>query len=444
MPTVNHFMLAARKKVRGIRRPWLEWARRRDLRRRRVALSTFPAVVTLEMTARCNLVCVTCRRFHVHEEHSTVRGVKGATEVKDVVGSSGYLEPPIFERCLDLVRDTTSVEMTGYGEPMLNPHFHDYARRLKARGHRLSTITNGTILNERNIEKLIENRFDMISVSVDGVEAETLAAVRGVDREVLLGNLRRLRALKAERGLGRRDPPRLGACFVMARFNIREMPDVVRVLVDLGLDHFYAQNLEACMSPEVLGPHLLYTDPEARAEAMRRVEETRRICREHGVRVSITPIPSAREGWEPPGADLDTALETLRGTTALRVPPARRYRPLAEIRAEQVAPPAPEAAAAAELNAGPPGREPHETAALTHLPDRLERENRRCLDFFRYAYVAWNGKVLSCCLERHAVGDLNVEDAASIWNGPVYRRLRRAYFEQGIRSVCEGCSRILE
>ncbi|MBN2489493.1 MAG: SPASM domain-containing protein, partial [Planctomycetes bacterium] len=85
-----------------------------------------------------------------------------------------------------------------------------------------------------------------------------------------------------------------------------------------------------------------------------------------------------------------------------------------------------------------------ESAALVRLPERLVRENRRCLDFFRYAYVAWNGKVLSCCLERHAVGDLHVEDAASLWNGPVYRRLRRACFEQGIRSVCPGCSRILE
>lgn len=448
MPSLAQLPLIARKKMRGLRRPWLEWGRRRDLREGRVALSVMPAVVTLEMTARCNLVCVTCRRYHVHEEKSDVRAVRGAKSVDDVVGSSGYLEPAVFERCLDLVRDATSVEMTGYGEPMLNPHFHDFARQLKRRGHRLSTITNGTILNAANIEKLIENRFDMISVSVDGVEAETLAAVRGVNRDTLFGNLELMQRMKAERGLGRRDPPRLGACFVMARFNIREMTEVVRALHDLGLDHFYAQNLEACTSPEVLGPHLLYTDPAAREEALRHVAETERFCRERGVRTSITPIPSARDGWEPPGADLDEALELLRGSAGLRTPPRRRYRPIEEIRAEMSEPLDPVAAAAAAPNGEPSdpesgGGAAGERASVVPLPERLARENERCLDFFRYAFVAWNGKVLSCCLERHAVGDLNLESALTVWNGPIYRDLRRAYHEKGISTVCAGCSRLM-
>lgn len=443
MPSLGQLPLIARKKMRGLRRPLLDWARRRDLKEGRVALRVMPAVVTLEMTARCNLACVTCRRYHVHEEHSTVRAVRGAESVSDVVGSSGYLEPAVFERCLDLVRDATSVEMTGYGEPMLNPHFHDFARRLKRRGHRLATITNGTILNRANIEKLIENRFDMISVSVDGVEAETLQAVRGVDRATLFGNLELMQRMKAERGLGRRDPPRLGACFVMARFNIREMAAVVRTLHDLGLDHFYAQNLEACTSPEVLGPHLLYTDPAVREEAVRCVAATEQFCREHGVRTSITPIPTEREGWEPPGVDLEEALDRLRGSAGLRVPPRRRYRPIEEIRAEMGVALDPEVAAAAAPNGDPSGLVRGERANVVPLPERLARENERCLDFFRYAFVAWNGKVLSCCLERHAVGDLNLESAATVWNGPIYRGLRRAYHERGISAVCAGCSRLM-
>ena len=247
----------SRKKMRGLRRPLLEWRRRRDLKQRRVVLSTLPDVVTLEMTARCNLTCVTCRRYHVHEEYSEVRGVMGAPAVEDVVGSSGTMEPHIFQRCMALVRDASSVEITGYGEPMLNPNFHTYARRLKEQGHRLSTITNGLLLVEKNIRPLIDNRFDMISVSVDGLEPATLKTVRGVDKDVLFGNLERLKKMKEAMGLGPGDAPRLGACFVMARFNIREMPGLVRELIPLGLRHFYAQNLEAGTAPEVLGPHLL-------------------------------------------------------------------------------------------------------------------------------------------------------------------------------------------
>lgn len=426
-----------RKKIRGLRRPLLEWRRRRDLKQRRVVLSTLPDVVTLEMTARCNLTCVTCRRYHVHEEYSEVRGVKGARAVEDVVGSSGTMEPHIFERCLALVRDASSVEITGYGEPMLNPDFHTYARRLKHRGHRLSTISNGLLLVEKNIHSLIDMRFDLISVSVDGLAPATLKAVRGVDRAVLFGNLEKLKRMKEARGLGPGDAPRLGVCFVMARFNIREMPDLVRELIPLGLRHFYAQNLEAGTAPEVLGPHLLHTDPGVREEAERILEETRKICSENGIPASITPLPTEKEGWEPEGADLDEALTRLREAAGKRVPPRRRYQP-----------PGGGSTAGPDLRAtvekGGSRPDFREKAKLVSLSQRQERENRRCLDLFRYAFVAWNGKVLSCCLERHAVGDLNLETAETLWNGPQYRDLRRAYFEKGISSVCPGCSRIME
>ncbi len=432
-------LATARKKLRGVRKPFVERMRRRELERGDVVLSTMPAKVTLEMTARCNLVCVTCRRYHVHEERSTVRALKGEKAVTDIVGSSGYMEPRIFERALDLVRDAHEIELTGYGEPMLNPDFHDYARQLKQRGHRLHTITNGTILNEANIAKLIENRFDMISVSVDGVSEDALSAVRGVDKKVLFDNLERMRAMKEAAGLGPMDAPKLGVAFVMARFNIREMPEVVRALIPLGLNHFYAQNLEACTSPEVLGPHLLYTDPDVREEAQRIVDETEALCRDNDVRVDITPIPTCgREGWEPEGVAIDDALAVLRGTSALRIPPKRRYEALKEVQQRQ------DDAFVDTVDADADAIDRSERAAITELPARLVRENARCLDFFRYAFVAWNGKVLSCCLERYAVGDLNRQRADAIWNGPLYRRLRRAYHERGIRSVCEGCSRIMD
>jgi hypothetical protein len=83
-------------------------------------------------------------------------------------------------------------------------------------------------------------------------------------------------------------------------------------------------------------------------------------------------------------------------------------------------------------------------AAAAALTDKQLRENQRCLDFFRYCLVTWSGKVLSCCFERFAVGDLNLQSAEQIWNGPVYRDLRRSYFEQGIGSICEGCTRVLD
>jgi len=187
----------------------------------------------------------------------------------------------------------------------------------------------------------------------------------------------------------------------------------------------------------VLGPHLLYTDPEVREEAERILEETRRICRDSGIPVSITPLPTKREGWEPEGAGLDEARIRLQDAAAERIPPRRRYPPLRE-----ESPTGSDRGVALEEASAPP--DPGEKAILVPLSQQQRRENRRCLDLFRYAFVAWNGKVLSCCLERHAVGDLNLETADTVWNGPKYRDIRRAYFEKGISTICPGCSRIME
>ena len=428
----------ARKKIRGLHRPLREWMRQREYKERKVALSLRPAEITLEMTARCNLICVTCRRYHVHEEHSNVRGVYGAKEVNDIVGSSGYMAPQVFERAVDLARDANSVDLAGYGEPMMNPNFHEYARILKRRGHRLNTISNGTLLNKKNIQKLIDNRFDRISVSIDGVEEKTLKIVRGVDKTELFDNLELFQKMKAERGLGPDDAPRLSVSFVMARFNIREMPKLARKLAELGLNNFYAQNLEAEANPQFLGKHLLYTDPEVRDEAMRHIEETKRFCTENGITYDIKEIPTEPAGWEPEGIPLDESLDAFNGTALSNVPPKRNYRPLDEIEAER------QEAVASCTAPGVAHLPKKEKADSGRLSPLLERENLRCPDFFWFAFVAWNGKVLSCCFERHGVGDLNLQTAEEIWNGETYRHLRRSYFERGIRSVCEGCSRIME
>ena len=445
LPTLGLLRTKVRKQVRRLRRPQLERTRSRERAERRLALTTGPAKVSLEMTARCNLECTHCRRFHFQEEYSAVRGVFGAEAVTDVVGSSGYMEPAVFARCLDLVRDAESVELAGYGEPMMNPHFHEYARLLKQRGHHVNTITNGTLLTAANVQALVDNRLDLISVSIDGLEADTLRVVRGVDRDELFAGLERLRAAKEAAGLGPHDAPRLCVAFAMARFNIREMPGLVRRLLDFGLHGFFAQNLEVVSAPDVLGPHLLHTDAAAREEAMALVNETKALCAAHDVECNIHPIPSAGEGWEPPGVPLDDAFAHLAAHVAERQfgpqREKRRYRPLAEIADERRDLAVASARPADELI---PALPPLQTARDVTLDPQALRENERCLDFFRFAFVAWNGKVLSCCFERHPVGDLNLQTADEVWNGKPYRTLRRTFFEQGIATACGSCSRILD
>jgi len=430
------------------RRKLLPRLREEDMKERRVILRAGPHHVTLEMTTRCNLNCAHCRRFNVHEEGSETRGVFGEEVVEDLVGGSGYMDDAVFERSLDLVRDTEWVSLTGYGEPMLHPRYFDFAARLKERGHTLDSISNGTLLNDANVQKLVDHRFDLLSVSIDGLEDRTLRTIRGVSADVVFGGLERLAKAKRAAGLGRDDAPRISINFAMGRMNIREMPALARKLAEYDVHVFYAHILETASWKDGLAPQLIYTDPKVREEAAQIVEQTKAICTQLGINTDFRPIPHNGMGDEMAGVDLDSAFEVFERAVTERGSEKRVYKPLAAIDMERRRM-AERAKARLAHGDGPKGGGCNGGGCSPFAgPDRLSAqeklENERCLDFFRYAFVTWSGKVISCCFERFGCGDLNLQTAEEVWNGSDYQKLRRGYWEDGMRWVCHGCSRILD
>jgi hypothetical protein len=143
------------------------------------------------------------------------------------------------------------------------------------------------------------------------------------------------------------------------------------------------------------------------------------------------------------GIDLDSAFEVFEQAVRENEQPKRVYKPLAAIDNERrrLA-----ERAKARLQTGLGNKKA--CGSPFAGPDRLSAheklENERCLDFFRYAFVTWSGKVISCCFERFGCGDLNLQTAEEVWNGPDYQKLRRGYWEDGLRWVCHGCSKILD
>ena len=73
----------------------------------------------------------------------------------------------------------SSVKLTG-GEPMLHPRFREIVSFLADAGLGITIETNGTLLNESLASFLREMGVGCISVSLDGADATTHEALRGV------------------------------------------------------------------------------------------------------------------------------------------------------------------------------------------------------------------------------------------------------------------------
>jgi MoaA/NifB/PqqE/SkfB family radical SAM enzyme len=65
------------------------------------------------------------------------------------------------------------------GEPLLNPEWADIARLLRASGLKLWLLTSGLSLAKH--ARRASELFDAITVSLDGTDRETYAAIRGLD-----------------------------------------------------------------------------------------------------------------------------------------------------------------------------------------------------------------------------------------------------------------------
>jgi radical SAM protein with 4Fe4S-binding SPASM domain len=69
----------------------------------------------------------------------------------------------------------------------------------------------------------------------------------------------------------------------------------------------------------------------------------------------------------------------------------------------------------------------------------LETRVLTCNELFKRLFITWDGKVLSCPLERFLLGDLDKSSVSKIWNGRGALRLRKDYYTKGSQVLCPNC-----
>lgn len=143
--------------------------------------SQFPSQVIVDMTEVCNLACVHCP----HPEFK-----------KSVHYQARYLDPELNAKMIGEVRQqgagyTQYIRYTAEGEPLVHPECYDMIEyAVRNSGVLVSLTTNGTILNEKRIQKLLEAGLDLIDISIDAFLPETYAKIRvNGDLEVTQSNV---------------------------------------------------------------------------------------------------------------------------------------------------------------------------------------------------------------------------------------------------------------
>ena len=185
----------------------------RGIRRRDDHLNYMPYRITLEPTARCNIHCSMCQNstWDRNPHDLTLEG---------------------FRKVLDQFPTLMVIKLHGIGEPLLNKEFYAMVEEAVARGISVETVTNGTALTERICRRLLDCGLSDIYISVDGATPETFERIRaGAKFSKVIEGARRLTGMR-----GTRRHPGVHFWTTGQVGNIDELPDIVRLAKDVGVD----------------------------------------------------------------------------------------------------------------------------------------------------------------------------------------------------------------
>ena len=190
-------------------------------------MTPLPQYVQIEPVGQCNLRCRMCP--------IQFRGEGGPGQPR------AYMEIEVFCTLVDQFPSMTELQLQGLGEPLLHPQFFDMVRHAAERGIRVSTNTNLTVLTEQRAEECVRSGLHTLHISLDGATPETYQAIRVRARfERILRNLRRLvqTRIRLESPL-----PHLRLVAVVMRENLEELPGLVKLAHDEGIDTVFVQHL---------------------------------------------------------------------------------------------------------------------------------------------------------------------------------------------------------
>jgi radical SAM protein with 4Fe4S-binding SPASM domain len=169
------------------------------VRRKRREIPQPLSTVHLKLTNQCNLGCSYC--------------YAQSGKRSDAL-SWGDLEA--IAREVGTLAGTVAYVLSG-GEPLLHPSVLDFAEKVKAAGNKVHLLTNGTLINSSNVERIVA-ATDLVKISLDGSNEEAHAATRGK------GNFERVtRAIEMLIGRG----AKVVVAMTVTRANQGEIPAMV-------------------------------------------------------------------------------------------------------------------------------------------------------------------------------------------------------------------------
>ena len=201
-------LLAHPLRALNLARYWLHKTERNE------TVGYLPFVLDIEPTTFCNFKCRMCH-------------------VSDPDFVHHHMPLDLFKRIINDNPQLIKIHLQGMGEPLLCPQLFDMISYADRKRILIQTTTNGSMLNEPNVRKLINARLTSIGISIDGATAGTFESIRQCsDFGKVVEGVKRLVAEKRKA----RANTIIRAWTVVQKENANEAEGIVRLCKEIGFD----------------------------------------------------------------------------------------------------------------------------------------------------------------------------------------------------------------
>ena len=191
--------------------------------------------VRLEASSVCQLKCPLC---------ATSQDINK----KGVVGW-GFLEFKNFKKFVDNNPQIKNIELSNWGEILLNPQLKDIIRYAYEKNINL-TVSNGVNLNDVDdelLESLVKYKIKFLSISIDGATNSVYKIYRvGGDLNKVIKNIKKINYYKKKYNS---KFPRLQWQFIVFGHNEHEIPLAKKLAKQLGMEFYPKLNWDPVYSP---------------------------------------------------------------------------------------------------------------------------------------------------------------------------------------------------
>lgn len=376
-----------------------------EMRTGAVSLASTPPHLGIDMYGACNVKppCVYCDWDHAkHLEGDAV----DTPFTVDTLREWG-----------DFFDNSTQLVNCSIGEPFMMKNFDELLDAFGESHKEVEITTNGQILTDRNIQRLVGRRINLY-VSLDAGTPETYAKLRNTRFQPILDNLTRLIAAKGGPG----HPPFVWLVFMPMKVNLHELPAFIDLAAQLRVDQVVLRPLNFADDPKLKWDRAGYKfDYKAELlpfdELVRASGRTAALCERAGL-----PLHDQLDfagGFL--REEFRTWFEEGRQSVADSSPPS------ANVQADApVLPRDAEAAAAAANLTGP-------------LPSLGDDIAPLCTEPWESLYILRRG-VLPCCHGRNPIAKMDQWKTA--WNSSTIQEIRRELAAGRLHSYClesESC-----